>query len=78
MSTTIKIRPETKSQLDQFREYKDESYDSVIKKVVFIANNIKKKPQLSQETIKAIEAARERMKKGKYLTEEELWKRLGM
>ena len=71
MSTTIKIKEETKDNLDLFREYKNESYDEVIKKMIFIAKNIKKEPKLSEETIEAIEKARERMRKGNFLTEEE-------
>jgi len=77
-ATTIKIHEDTKSELDTFREYKNESYDEVIKKVVFIAKNVKEEPELSIETIEAIEKARERMKKGKFLTEEEARERLGL
>lgn len=76
-TTTIKLYEDTKSQLDQFREYKNESYDEVIKKVVFIAKACKKQPELSKETIEAIEKARERIKKGKFVTEAEARKRLG-
>ena len=78
MATTIKLHEETKLGLDQFREYKNESYDEVIKKVLYIVKQCKKKPELSQETIKAIEFARERIKKGHFLTEEEAKKRLGL
>ena len=74
-TTTIKVYEDTKSQLDQFREYKNESYDEVIKKVVFIAKACKNKPELSKETIEAIEKARARIKKGKFVTEAK--KRLG-
>ena len=77
-TTTIKLHEETKSELDMFREYKNESYDEVIKKIVFIAKNVEDKPELSKETIKAIEAARERIKKGHFVTEEEGRKRLGL
>ena len=77
-STTIKIRENTKSQLDQFREYRNESYDEVIKKVIFIAKTSKTEPKLSKETVEAIEKARERIKKGKFLTETEARKRLGL
>lgn len=77
-TTTIKIHKNTKNQLDQFREYKNESYDEVIKKVVFIAKKSKTEPKLSRETIEAIEKARERIKKGRFLTEEEAKKRLGL
>ena len=77
-ATTIKIHEDTKSELDTFREYKNESYDEVIKKVVYIARNVKKEPELSMEAIEAIEKARERIKKGQFLTEEEARRRLGL
>ena len=76
-ATTIKLQKETKNQLDTFREYKNESYDEVINKLVYIAKNTKKNPELSKETIIAIEKARERIKKGNFLTEEQAIKRLG-
>jgi len=76
--TTIKLHEETKSELDRLREYKNESYDEVIKKVVYIAKNWEKEPELSKESIRAIENARERMKKGNFLTEKEARKRLGL
>jgi predicted transcriptional regulator len=76
-ATTIKLHTETKNQLDLFREYKNESYDEVINKLVYIAKNTTKNPELSKETIIAIEKARERIKKGKFLTEEQAIKKLG-
>ena len=78
MTTTIKIHQETKTGLDQFREYKNESYDEVIKKVLFIAKNVEEEPKLSKETLKAIGEAREGMKKGNFLSEAEARKRLGL
>jgi len=77
-ATTIKIYKETKAEIDQFREYKNESYDEVLKKLIYIVKKLKKEPELSKETIKAIEAARERIKKGNFVTEEEARKRLGL
>lgn len=76
--TTVKLYETTKSQLDKFKEYKNESYDEVIKKVIFIAKTCKTKPKLSQETIEAIEKARKRIKEGNFLTEAEAKKRLGL
>ena len=76
--TTIKLHGDTKSELDTFREYKNESYDEVIKKVIYIARNAKAKPELSRETIDAIEKSRERIRKGKFYTEAEVMKRLGI
>ena len=77
-TTTIKLQKNTKSQLDMFREYKNESYDEVIKKVIYIAKFAKKQPELSAEAIAAIERARARIKKGHFLTEEEAKKKLGL
>ncbi|MCX6707737.1 MAG: hypothetical protein NT001_06385 [Candidatus Woesearchaeota archaeon] len=77
-TTTIKIHEETKSELDMFREYKNESYDEVIRKVIFVAKKSRKEPKLSQETLKAIDAARERMKKGEFYTAADVRKRLGL
>ena len=77
-ATTVKIHEDTKDALDTFREYKNESYDEVIKKVVFIAKTMRTEPELSKETLDAIEKARERIKKGKFLTEAEARKRIGL
>jgi len=77
-ATTIKIHKETKAEIDQFREYKNESYDEVLKKLIYIVKKIKKEPELSKETLIAIEAARERIKKGHFVTEEEAKNRLGL
>lgn len=77
-ATTIKVHEDTKLGLDQFREYGNESYDEVIKKMIYIVKTCKKNPQLSQETITQIEKARERIKKGKFLTEEQAKRRLGL
>lgn len=77
-TTTIKIGSDTKHELDTFREYKNESYDEVLKKVIFIVKTFAKQPKLSVETIEAIEKARERIRKGKFITESEARKRLGL
>ncbi len=77
-ATTIKIHEDTKFELDNFREYKNESYDEVLKKILFIAKTCKTEPKLSKETVEAIERARERIKKGRFLTEAEAQKKLGL
>jgi len=77
-ATTLKIHMDTKMQLDSFREYKNESYDEVIKKIVHIAKICKKEPELGKDAIEAIEKARERIRAGKFLTEAEARKRLGL
>ena len=76
--TTIRIHGETKGHLDRFREYKSESYDEVISKLIFIAEKARDRPQLSQEAVVAIEKARERMRRGDYVSHDELKRRLGL
>ena len=77
-STTIKITMHTKKQLDQFREYKNESYDEVINKIVYITQQTTKQPKLAKEAIRAITKARERIQKGHFITEDEAKRRLGL
>ncbi|MFT4244637.1 MAG: hypothetical protein ACMXYB_04270 [Candidatus Woesearchaeota archaeon] len=76
--TTIILGINTKRELDLFKEYKNETYDEVINKLVYIAKNVKEQPELSQETILAIENARNRIKEGRFITEKEALRRLGM
>ena len=78
METTIKIRKETKSQLDLFRESKSESYDDVLNKVMFIAKKTVSEPNLSRKTMLAMEAPREQIKQWNSRTEAEAKKRLGL
>jgi len=78
MVTTIKLKEQTKKELDTFREYKNETYDEIIRKVLYIAKNVGKNPQLSEKTIKEIEEARKRIKEGTFYTEEEVKKILGL
>jgi predicted transcriptional regulator len=76
--TTIKLGMQTKGALDQFRQYKNESYDEVVSKLIFIAKNVDTDPELSEKTVAEIEAARARIKAGEYYTEEEMAKFLGI
>jgi predicted transcriptional regulator len=77
METTIRLNPETKNKLDEFRQYKNESYDEVVRKIIIIARTCEKEPKLSQKTIQDIKEARERIKKGEFYTEKEAKKILG-
>ena len=77
-TTTIKLHEKTKNQLDTFRECKSESYDEVIRKIIYIAKACKTNPKLSKDTIMAIETARARIKSGNFISEEDARKRLGL
>lgn len=78
MQTTIKLDEKTKKGLDLFREYKNESYDEILRKLLYVAKSAEKEPELSQKTIRRIEEARKRIKAGEFYTEEEADKLLGL
>ena len=78
METTIRLNVETKNELDKLRQYKSESYDELIRKIIYVVKTCEKEPELSQKTIKEIKEARERIKKGNIYTEEEAKKILGL
>ena len=78
METTIRLNERTKAELDQFKQYKSESYDELVRKLIYLAKMCEKEPKLSQKTIIEIKEARERIKKGKFYTQEEVEKRFGL
>lgn len=78
METTIRINPRTKEELNHFRQYKNESYDELVRKLIHLAKLTEKEPKLSKKTIQEIKKARERIKKGEFYTEEEAKKILGL
>lgn len=78
METTIRVNPKTKEELDHFRQYKNESYDELVRKLIYLAKLTEKEPKLSQRTILEIKEARERVKKSEFYTESEAKKILGL
>lgn len=75
-TTTIQISKETKEKLNAFKEYKKETYDEVIVKLIELAEE--DKMEFSEETKKAIEEGREDIKMGRVLSTKELIKELGI
>jgi predicted transcriptional regulator len=78
METTIRLNNSTKEQLDLFKQYKSESYDELVRKLIYLAKMCEKKPELSQKTILEIKESRKRIKSGNFYTEEEAKKILGL
>jgi len=78
METTIRLNQNTKIELNQLKQYKNESYNEVIKKLLFIVKMCEKQPKISRQTLLEIKQARERIKKGEFYTEEEAKKILGL
>lgn len=78
METTLRLNVETKEELDKFRQYKNESYDELVRKLIYLAKMCEDEPKLSQKTILEIKEARARIKKGEFYTEAEAKKILGL
>ncbi|PIN94867.1 hypothetical protein COU53_01995 [Candidatus Pacearchaeota archaeon CG10_big_fil_rev_8_21_14_0_10_30_48] len=78
METTVRLNVQTKEELNKFKQYKNESYDELIRKLIYIAKTCENEPKLSQKTIKEIKEAREKVKKGEFYTEAEAKKILGL
>lgn len=72
METTIKISSDVKSKLDSLKLFEKETYNDIIK--ILLEDNL----DLSVKTKKEIKDARERISKGKFITQEEIEKRLGI
>jgi len=53
--TTIKIHKGTKDRLDRLKEHPRESYEEVLRKVLFILNLSKKNPEKAQLAFKKID-----------------------
>ena len=49
--TTIKIHRETKERLDGLREYERETYEEILKKILFILNTSRKNPEKSRNLL---------------------------
>ena len=78
METTIRLNQITKQELDNFKQYKSESYDELVRKLIYIAKTCETEPKLSQKTIVGIKEARQRIKNKEFYTEEEAKKILNL
>ncbi|MCK4797971.1 MAG: hypothetical protein KAT05_11340 [Spirochaetes bacterium] len=71
MVTTIQIKEETKSTLNQMKLFERETYNDVLERL------IEDVQELNEETKQEIESARKEIQNGKYVTLEKLAKELG-
>jgi len=60
--TTIKLQKQTKSRLDKLKEHKRETYDDILRKMLWILNIIKTNPEKAQYTLKKIDEIQEKLK----------------
>ena len=78
MVTTIKLMDKTMDGLDRCREHPRESYEEIVRKLIYIAETAKKEPGLSKKTVQEIEKARKRIMNNGYYSEQEAKKILGL
>ncbi len=72
MPTTIQISNEVKASLDKMRIFERETYNKVIE------NMIEDNLELNERTKREIQEARKRIKSGKFITQEQAEKELGL
>jgi len=77
--TSIQINKLTLNKLKNFKDYKRETYDELLNKLMKIVEFIsKKEPELKEEVIKEIEEARKEIKEGKGISTKQLIRELGI
>jgi predicted transcriptional regulator len=75
-ATTIQISLSTKSRLERLKDYTRETYEDVINKLIDIV--AEEHMELSEQTKRDIEESRKQIREGKFVTEEEMRRRLGL
>jgi len=74
-TTTICIDPNIKSKLDDLKSYKNESYNSVVERLIKMAYD---EEPLTDEEIKGIEESLEDIKAGRVYNEDEAERMMGI
>lgn len=74
-TTTICIDPNIKKKLDDLKAYKNESYNSVVERLIKMACD---EEPLTDEDIKGIEESLEDIKAGRVYSEEEAKRMMGI
>lgn len=77
--TSIQIEKSTLSKLKSFKEYRRETYDELINKLMKIIEALsKREPELKEEVIQEIEEARKDIREGKGISTKQLVRELGL
>ena len=59
--TTIKLLEETKLRIEKLREHKRESYDDILRKILYILNTARDSPERARKILEKISELRNRM-----------------
>lgn len=60
-TTTLKLEKETKERMEKLREHKRETYDDIIRKILFIMNMVREDPEKARAILEFIDEKRRRM-----------------
>ena len=72
--TTIKLLEETKVRLEKLREHKRESYDDILRKMLYVLNTTREDPEKARKILEKIDELRNRMFEEKAKLQEDLAK----
>jgi hypothetical protein len=59
--TTLKLEKETKDRLEKLREHKRETYDDIIRKILYVLNIVRDEPEKARAILEFIDEKRRRM-----------------
>lgn len=59
--TTLKLEKETKERLEKLREHKRETYDDIIRKIMYVLNTVRDEPVKAKAVLEFIDEKRKRM-----------------
>ncbi|MBP7708113.1 hypothetical protein KA107_00370 [Candidatus Pacearchaeota archaeon] len=59
--TTLKLEKETKERLEKLREHKRETYDDIIRKILYVLNTVRDEPVKAKAVLEFIDEKRKRM-----------------
>jgi hypothetical protein len=59
--TTLKLEKETKERLEKLREHKRETYDDIIRKILYVLNTVREEPGKARGILEFIDEKRKRI-----------------
>jgi len=68
--TTLKLEKETKDRLEKLREHKRETYDDIIRKIMYVLNTVRDEPLKAKAVLEFIDEKRKRMFETSFKREE--------
>ena len=76
--TTIKLLNETKLRIEKLREHKRESYDDILKKILYVLNAAREDPDKAKRILERVSDLRRKMLEEEKQQKEDLEKEKGL